>query len=135
MNAIEVARNHFESWNRHDADAIGAAFVQGGTYNNPNADQPLTGAAIGAFAQSVFTAFPDLSLEVISIGDTGGGLVALQWVLRGTNTGPLGGSTPATGRRVTLPGASFIQVEGDKIRWERTYHDRQMVDEQLVSFL
>lgn len=135
MNAIEVARNHFDSWNRHDADAIGGGFVEGGTYNNPNVDQPLTGAAIGDFAKSVFTAFPDLSLEVISIGDTGGGLVALQWVLRGTNTGKLGSGTQATGRRVTLPGASFIQVEGDKIRSERVYHDRQIVDEQLVSYL
>jgi SnoaL-like domain len=91
VNAIEVARNHFNSWNRHDADAIVGAFVEGGTYNNPNVDQPLTGAAIGAFAKSVFAAFPDMSLEVISIGDTGGGLVALQWVLRGTSNGKLGG--------------------------------------------
>jgi hypothetical protein len=56
VNAIEVARNHFYSWNRHDADAIGGGFVEGGTYNNPNVDQPLTGAAIGDFAKSVFTA-------------------------------------------------------------------------------
>jgi steroid delta-isomerase-like uncharacterized protein len=135
MNSIEVARNHFNSWNRHDADAIVGAFVEGGTYNNPNFDQPLTGVAIGDFAKSVFTGFPDVSLEVSSIGDIGGGLVAVEWVLRGTNTGTLGGGTPATGRRVTLPGASFVQVEGDKIRSERTYHDRQIVDEQLVSFL
>jgi hypothetical protein len=53
MNAIEVARNHFNSWNSHDADAIVGAFVEGGTYNNPNADQALTGAAIGDFAKSV----------------------------------------------------------------------------------
>ena len=46
MNAIEVVRNHFNSWNRHDADAIVGAFVEGGTYNNPNVDQPMTGAAI-----------------------------------------------------------------------------------------
>ena len=52
MNAVEVARNHFDSWNCHDADAIAGAFV-----------------------------------------------------------------------------------EGDNIRSERTYHDRQTVDEQLVSFL
>jgi steroid delta-isomerase-like uncharacterized protein len=135
VSTIEVARNHFNSWNRHDADAVVGAFVEGGTYNNPNAEQPLTGAAIGDFARSVFNAFPDMSLEIISIGDTGEGLVALQWVLRGTNTGRLRGGTPATGHRVTLPGASFIQVEGDKIRSERVYHDRQIVDDQLVSFL
>ena len=109
MNAVEVARNHFDSWNRHDADAIVGAFVEGGTYNNPNVDQPLTGAAIKDFAESVFTAFPDMSLEIITIGDVGGGLVALQWVLRGTNTGKSGSGAPATGRRITLPGASWIK--------------------------
>src|SRR5271165_59226 len=33
--------------------------------------------------------FPDASLEIISIGDTGGGLVAIQWMLHGTHNGPL----------------------------------------------
>jgi hypothetical protein len=32
MNAIEVAQNNFNSWNRHDADAIVAAYAKGGTY-------------------------------------------------------------------------------------------------------
>ena len=32
MNAIEVAQNNFNSWNRHDADAINAAYAKGGTY-------------------------------------------------------------------------------------------------------
>ncbi len=39
--------------------------------------------------------------------------------------------TPPTGRTVTLPGASFVQVEGDKIRSEQAYIDRQTVTEQL----
>ena len=32
---------------------------------------------------------------------------------------------------VLLPGASFTQVESDKIRSEKAYHDRQTIDEQL----
>jgi predicted ester cyclase len=79
----------------------------------------------------VFTAYPDASFEIVSIGDTGGGLVASQWLARGTKTGPLGGGSPPTGRPVTVPGASFTQVEGDKIRSEQAYHDRQTLDEQL----
>ena len=69
---------------------------KGGTYNNPVAGQGPTGEAIGSFAvQGVFAAFPDVSFELISIGDTGGGLVACQWLLRGTNTGPgLDGTPP-----------------------------------------
>ena len=91
----------------------------------------LTGQAIGDFAKSVWAAFPDASLELISIGDTGGGLVAIQWILHGTHTGPLMDGTPPTGRKVSYPGASFVQVEGDKIRSEQTYVDRQTVAELL----
>ena len=53
----------------------------------------------------MWTAYPDASVELITVGDTGGGLVAIQWVLRGTHTGTLLGGTAATGRTVTLPGA------------------------------
>jgi hypothetical protein len=68
MNAIEVAQNNFNSWNRHDADAIVAAYAKGGTYRTPRKGHDLTGQAIGDFAKSVWVAFPDASLEIISIG-------------------------------------------------------------------
>jgi steroid delta-isomerase-like uncharacterized protein len=113
--------------NRHDADALVAAYGKGDIYRTPRAEHDLSGQAIGDFAKSVWTAFPDASLEVISIGDTGGGLVAIQWMLHGTHTGPLMDGTPPTGRTVAYPGASFVQVEGDKIRYERIYTDRQTV--------
>jgi predicted ester cyclase len=48
-----------------------------------------------------------------------------------THTGLLMDATRPTGRTLTLPGASFTQVEGDKIRYERVYTDRQTVTEQL----
>jgi steroid delta-isomerase-like uncharacterized protein len=131
MKAIEVAQNNLNSWNRHDAAAIVAAFAEGGIYRTPRVNHDLTGQAIGEFAKSVWTAFPDVSLEVISIGDTGGGLVAIQWMLHGTHTGPLMDGTPPTGRTVSYPGASFVQVEGDKIRSEHVYVDRQTVAELL----
>jgi len=79
----------------------------------------------------LFKSFPDLRLEVISSGDTGGGLVATQWVLHGTHNGPFMDGTPPTGRTVSYPGATFTQVEGDKIRSEHIYLDRQTVAEQL----
>ena len=131
MNAIEVVKRYFDAWNRHDADAIVAAFAEGGTYHNPDVAQALTGEAIARFANSVFTAFPDVSFEIVSIGDTGGGLVATQWLGRGTNTGPLADGRPPTGRPIMHPGASFTQVEGDKIRSDQVYHDRQSLAEEL----
>jgi predicted ester cyclase len=58
-------------------------------------------------------------------------LVATQWVLHGTHNGPLMDGTPPTRRTVAYPLASFAKIEGDKIRSEHTYLDRQTVTEQL----
>ncbi len=57
-------------------------------------------------------------------------MVAAQWVMRGTNTGPFGGG-PSTGQSVALPGADFISVEGDKIRSVQGYFDQKTFVEQL----
>jgi predicted ester cyclase len=65
------------------------------------------------------------------MGEAGGGWVAIQWVTRGTNTGPGLDGRPPTGRTLTLRGATFLQVEGDKIRSERVYHDLQTMAKQL----
>ena len=56
------------------------------------------------------------------------GLVAIQWMLHGTDTGPLMDGTPPTGRTVAYADASFVQVEGDNIRSEQEYVDRQTTD-------
>jgi steroid delta-isomerase-like uncharacterized protein len=131
MNALEVSQRSLDAWNRHDADAIVALYAEGGTYSAPRAGQALTGQAIANYVKALSTAYPDFSLETISSGDTGGGLVATQWVFHATHTGPYFDGSPPTGRTLTLPGASFVQVEGDKIRYERVYTDRQTVAEQL----
>ena len=35
MNAVEVVQNNFNNWNRHDAEAIVAAFAEGGPTVTP----------------------------------------------------------------------------------------------------
>ena len=75
---------------------------------NPDAGEGLTGEAIARFAKGVFTAFPDVSFEVVSIAETGGGLVAMEWLARASNTGPFVNGSPPTGRSLTLPGAAFM---------------------------
>ena len=83
MNALEVAKLSLDAWNRRDADAIGALYAEGGTYITPRADQVLTGPkAVADFAKKVFTVYPDFSMETISVGDTGGGLIASLFASR-----------------------------------------------------
>ena len=131
MNAVEVALRQIDAWNRHDADAVISFYAEGATYHTPRFGHTLKGKALADFIKSVFTAYPDIRFEVISSGDIGGGLVAMQLVLHATNTGPFMDGTPPTGRTVTYPLASFAQVEGNKYRSEHIYLDRQGVAEQL----
>ena len=131
MNALDVTQRQVDAYNAHDPDALMALYTEGATYHTPRFDHPLKGQALADFFKSLFKAYPDLRLEVISRGDVGGGLIARQFVLHGTHTGPFMDGTPATGRKVAYPIATFTQVEGDKIRSEHVYLDRQAVAEQL----
>jgi steroid delta-isomerase-like uncharacterized protein len=133
MNAIEVVQRYIKAWNGRDADALVALFAEGGTYRGPRVDHDLTGQAIGNYAKTVWATFPDVTLELISVSQTGPGQVAYQWLLRGTNSGPLiliDGSA-ATGRTVTVLGNDVMQVEGEKIRSVEVNYNRQAVDDQL----
>jgi steroid delta-isomerase-like uncharacterized protein len=130
MNPMQVAERYFDAWNRRDADAIVACFASGATYTDPLAGENLQGEAIAAYAKGSWSAFPDLSFETVSVAENGAGLIAAQWIMHGTNTGSRRG-LPPTGRSVTLPGADFIQVEGDRIRSVRAYFDSRAVPDQL----
>jgi steroid delta-isomerase-like uncharacterized protein len=130
MDAIQVAHQYFAGWNRHDPPAILATFAEGGTYTDPASGGALAGPAIAGYAGALFDAFPDLNFEVVSVGPMGPDLVAAQWVMYGTNTGPILG-LPPTGEKISLPGADFIQVEGERIRSVRGYFDQKEFVQQL----
>ena len=130
MQAMQVAQCYFDAWNRRDAEAIVATFGKGGTYSDPSAGEGLVGEAIAAYAKNMWSAFPDLVFDIRSIGHTEEGIVAAQWLMRGTNTGSFRG-LPPTGRAVVLTGADFIHVEGDRIHSVQGYFDTRVVPEQL----
>ena len=122
QNAVQIAQRYFDAWNQHDAAAIMAMFSEGGTYDDPATPGPLTGAAIGAYAQALWDAFPDLSFDIVSIAENASGLVAAEWLMKGTNTGPFNG-LPPTGAAVALSGADFIRAGADKIQSVQGYFD------------
>jgi steroid delta-isomerase-like uncharacterized protein len=126
---LEVAQQYLDAWNKHDASAITAIFAVGGTYEDPMSGR-VSAEQAGAYAQGLWGTFPDLSFEIESLTESGTGLVAVQWRMQGTNTGPFQG-LPPTGRTISLPGADFIQVEGERIRSVRGYFDTKAVPEQL----
>jgi steroid delta-isomerase-like uncharacterized protein len=88
VTPTEVFQHYTDAWNRHDAAGIVATFAEGGIYTDPTTAGRLAGAAIAAYAQSLWDAFPDLSFEVVSLTNNDQGLVSAEWLMTGTNTGP-----------------------------------------------
>ena len=131
--ALTQAAPYFQAWNAHDAGAVTAALADGGTYADPTTESPLAGPALAEHVRALFAAFPDLNFEVVSCqpADAGAdGTMVVQWLMRGTNTGPLRGLFP-TGRTVALPGVDVITIRDGEIRSVEGYFDRQTMAEQL----
>ncbi len=127
---MDAAQAYFEAWNRRDPAGISAGFLPGGTYGDPVAGEGLTGDAIAGYAAGLFTAFPDLHFEVGSTRIESDRLVVAEWLMCGTNSGPLHGARP-TGGTVTLPGIDLILVQDGRIASVRGFFDRQTLFEQL----
>ncbi|HWQ11190.1 MAG TPA: nuclear transport factor 2 family protein [Roseiflexaceae bacterium] len=121
---------YFEAWNRHDAAALVASFAPGGMYRDPLAPDGVTGEAIGAYAAGLWGAFPDLRFDLVSLDALDNRRLAVQWRMRGTNSGPFNG-LPPTGRRIDVPGADFIELEDGGIRLAQGYFDSGEVPRQL----
>src|SRR5262245_23499538 len=130
QNATQIAHRYFDAWNRRDSAAILATIAEDGTYVDPVTPGPLTGSAIGAYAEGLSVAFPALSFDILSMTESAAGLVCGQWLMKGTNAGSLNG-LPPTGKAVEVPGADFIQVDGDKVRSVQGYFDSAAIPRGL----
>src|ERR1700681_1408379 len=97
----ECVQQYFGAWNRRDADAVLATFTADAAYCDPASGGRLRGEALAGYMKGLWAAFPDLSFEVASAGVAGPGLVAAQWIMRGTNSGSMMG-LPPTGKSVTV---------------------------------
>lgn len=130
MSALNAASRYFDAWNARDSAAVLASLTPGGTYADPTTGGPISGAALKANVEALWAAFPDLSFEIVSEAETGGGRVAAEWVMRGTNSGPFRG-LPPTGKAITLPGSDFIDTEGGLVSAVRGYFDGGTMLRQL----
>jgi steroid delta-isomerase-like uncharacterized protein len=130
MSNIDSVRRYFQAWIDRDADAILDSLVDGGTYQDPSTAVPISGDALRTYVTGLWSAFPDLTFEEESIGETGPDTVAAQWTMRGTNTGSLMG-LPPTGKTVTLHGADFFKLRGGKVAVVTGYFDTSGTPRQL----
>ena len=129
MTSINIAKQYLDAWNAHDADAIIKTFAPDGAYNDPSTGD-ISGEAIGDNAKRLWSAFPDLLFEIVSLSVTGAGKVVAEWIMKGTNTGPFHG-LPATERTISLAGVDVMEIGTDGIKSVKGYLDTKTLPEQL----
>ncbi|MGH7527789.1 MAG: ester cyclase, partial [Gemmatimonadales bacterium] len=130
VTPLDAAHAYFDAWNRRDPFGIVATFLAGGTYSDPATGGELSGGQIAGYAEALFTAYPDLSFEIGEVRVSRSDTVIGEWVMRGTNRGPLGGKPPSGGT-VGLPGIDVIEVIEGRVGSVRGYFDRQTMMEQM----
>jgi steroid delta-isomerase-like uncharacterized protein len=112
----KLARRWFQQvWNEKRASVIDEMFdAQGKSHGFPEADSVLRGPAeFKAVHEQFCGAFPDLQVtieDVISEDDR----VALRWRSEATHSGDHLGF-PATGRKASMTGSSFLTIRNGKI--------------------
>jgi len=129
-SATDAVKTYFDAWNDHNTQAILDSLTLDGTYSDPVGGENLSGQAYADYANSLFSAFPDLNLELISNTVAANGMVAAPWLLFGTHQGPVGDYVP-TGRSIELPGCDFIIVENGKVKKVMGYFDPEYLFAQL----
>jgi len=94
----EFAKKYTAAWCSQNAASVASFFAENGSLTINQGEPSVGRAAITAAAQGFMTAFPDLVVQMDSLG-LEGGQVTYHWTLTGTDTGPGG-----TGRAVRISG-------------------------------
>ena len=123
--------HYFAAWNRHDPLGVARHVADNGVIEDVTTGHVMRGPAeVAEFVSSVTASASDLHFEMCSLLTTGDSYLC-EWVMAGTNDGPLE-DTPATGRRFSVRGVSVGRLDRDgRIVENRDYWNRATVLTQL----
>jgi steroid delta-isomerase-like uncharacterized protein len=115
MSLVQALDRYFDAWNAHDPRGVVSALTTTGTYEDPTTGGPLNGDALAESVGTLITGFPDVHFELVSVDALDDTRAAAQWLMKGTNTGPMPAG-PATNQAIALSGADFIDYDPDADR-------------------
>jgi steroid delta-isomerase-like uncharacterized protein len=132
-NKLLLKRWFEQVWNQKSEAAIDEMFSrQGKSYGFPEADSVLVGPeAFKGVHRTFCGAFPDVSVdveEIVAEGDR----AAVRWRVSMTHLGDHLGF-PASGKRATMAGATFVIVKGSQITEGWNYMDLQALMQKLQT--
>ncbi|MBI4299836.1 MAG: ester cyclase [Chloroflexi bacterium] len=130
----KIAREWYDYVNKGELDRAFALLHRDVEVLDVSQGQLMRGAeATRPWMQDWHTAFPDSSVEIQDLIETGDRLV-VEFIARGTHSGPLagpGGQIPPTGKRIELRGCDVFHFKDGKIYRRHMYYDGATMLRQL----
>jgi steroid delta-isomerase-like uncharacterized protein len=125
-----MLQSYAAAWAQRDTDYLLSFFTEDGIYEDAALGIKEQGhAAIKAFFEDLFRAFPDFTIEVVS-GFVAADYSGSEWIMSGTHQGDLP-DLPATGKKFSVRGASIKELSAGKIRRNTDYWDQVTFLRQL----
>jgi steroid delta-isomerase-like uncharacterized protein len=122
QSAKAVLQEYVSAWNLHNPAALDGLLDAESVHEDiPAGFQGKGPAQIKAFAGEVFKAQPDLKWRLTTIVESGS-TAAAEWTWTSTYTGD-GPNGPVKRQKISARGASFVVVEGGRIRRFVDYYD------------
>jgi steroid delta-isomerase-like uncharacterized protein len=123
---VKIAHAAFDAFNQHDLSQWAKNEADNYVFVGPVTPGPMNGDQGRAYAQNFINAFPDLRFEVMrTIAD--GDFVVVNWIGRGTHTGPLGAPSgsaiPPTHKHAMVHGSNTYQFKNGKLVHNQVYWD------------
>jgi steroid delta-isomerase-like uncharacterized protein len=119
-----VVEAYVAAWNAHDSARAASYFADDVTYYDASVGTPAEGReAATAVIDGFLTAAPDAAWTMTGAPLVQDDRVAFEWEFKGTNTGPWGDGTAATGKPFAFTGASVFTVQDGKITSQADYYD------------
>ena len=124
-SADAVVKAYVAAWNAHNSAKAAGYFADGVVYFDASVGKPIEGkdAAKTGVIDNFLNAAPDAKWEMKGEPVIQGDRVAFEWEFSGTNTGPWGDGTKATGKHFAFTGASVFSVKDGKIATQSDYYD------------
>jgi steroid delta-isomerase-like uncharacterized protein len=123
----------FPLWNSGDIEGLLIHYCDDVVWHNVAMGEVYNGKdAVRGFLQRLYTALPDLELDV-TLRLPRGRYVAEEYVIRGTHLGSMFG-LPATGRRLELRFMSMVELRDGKLKEDHFYFDVASAMRQMGYF-
>src|SRR5712691_8982130 len=133
MSVADLIDRYFNAWNAHDASALAALFARRDAYayEDPTGRIAVRAEDLDTVVDAVAAVFPDFQYRITS-RTIEGNRAAVEWILTGTNTGPLKPGVTATNKPVHLAGLDILEAGSPNgLTRVRRHFDQKSMYEQI----